>query len=189
MFSLDHSWKGSHAKWKHHDAWIPAKVTPLTYWATTPAPTCRSTTRFRRRLATVCDAYHCSIFSQTNPNRLYLFTGHSGLSTGDDSKIVINNPPEEKNNTADPAKDSPEFKGLTWPTYAERLQAAGVSWKVYQEYDNYGDNGLSYFRNFRGIGPDPRSSTSAAAPGRRAPPKPMRRPLTASIWWPSSPPT
>src|SRR3954470_730681 len=24
MRSLDHSWKGSHAKWKHHDAWIPA---------------------------------------------------------------------------------------------------------------------------------------------------------------------
>ena len=29
MFSLDHSWKGSHAQWKHHDAWIAAK-TPLT---------------------------------------------------------------------------------------------------------------------------------------------------------------
>src|SRR5690349_20557267 len=29
MFSLDHSWKGTHARWKHHDAWIPAKG-PLT---------------------------------------------------------------------------------------------------------------------------------------------------------------
>ncbi|WP_372786853.1 phosphocholine-specific phospholipase C [Phenylobacterium sp.] len=151
MFSLDHSWKGSHAKWKHYDAWIPAKG-PLTMGYFT-----RADIPFYYALAdafTVCDAYHCSIFAQTNPNRLFLFSGTSGLSAGDDSKIVVANPPEEKNETADPLKDSPEFKGLTWPTYAERLQAAGVSWRVYQEYENYGDNGLSYFVNFRGIGPD-----------------------------------
>jgi len=151
MFSLDHSWKGSHARWKHHDAWVPAKG-PLTMGYFT-----RADLPFYYALAdafTVCDAYHCSIFGPTNPNRLFLFTGTSGLAAGDDSKIVITNPPEEKNETADPAKDSPEFKGLAWPTYAERLQAAGVSWGVYQEYDNYGDNGLSYFANFRGIGPD-----------------------------------
>jgi phospholipase C len=151
IFSLDHSWKGSHARWKHHDAWIPAKG-PLSMGYFT-----RADLPFYYALAdafTVCDAYHCSIFSQTNPNRLFLFSGTSGLAAGDDSRIVVDNPPEEKNETADPAKDSPEFKGLTWPTYAERLQAAGVSWKLYQEYDNYGDNGLAYFANFRGVGPD-----------------------------------
>jgi len=151
MFSLDHSWKGSHARWKHHDAWIPAK-TPLTMGYFT-----RADLPFYYALAdafTVCDAYHCSIFSQTNPNRLFLFSGTSGLAAGDSSKIVVDNPPEEKNNNANPAEDSPEFKGLAWPTYAERLQAAGVSWRVYQEYDNYGDNGLAYFKAFRGIGPD-----------------------------------
>jgi phospholipase C len=151
MFSLDHSWKGTHERWKHHDAWIPAKG-PLTMGYFT-----RADLPFHYALAdafTVCDAYFCSIFAQTNPNRLYLFSGTSGLAVGDDSKIVVANPPEEKNETADPAKDSPEFRGLTWPTYAERLQAAGVSWRVYQEYENYGDNGLSYFVNFRGIGPD-----------------------------------
>jgi phospholipase C len=36
-----------------------------------------------------------------------------------------------------------------WTTYAERLQAAGVSWKVYQEYDNFGDNTMSFFPAFR----------------------------------------
>ena len=151
MFSLDHSWKGSHARWKHYDAWIPAKG-PLTMGYFT-----RADIPFYYALAdafTICDAYHCSIFGPTNPNRLYLFSGTSGLAAGDESEIVIKNPPEEKNGTADPLKDSPEFKGLTWPTYAERLQKAGVSWRVYQEHDNYGDNGLSYFVNFRGIGPD-----------------------------------
>jgi phospholipase C len=151
MFSLDHSWKGSHARWKRHDAWVTAKG-PLTMGYFT-----RADIPFYYALAdafTVCDAYHCSIFAQTNPNRLYLFSGTSGLSAGDDSAIVVANPPDETNETADPAHDGPKFKGLTWPTYAERLQAAGVSWRVYQEYDNYGDNGLAYFANFRGIGPE-----------------------------------
>jgi phospholipase C len=151
MFSLDHSWKGSHAKWKHYDGWIPAK-TPLTMGYHT-----RADLPFYYALAdafTVCDAYFCSIFSQTNPNRLYLFTGTSGLAVGDDSPIVVANPKEDTNETSDPAQDGPKFKGLTWPTYAERLQAAGVSWRVYQEFNNYGDNGLAYFANFRGISPD-----------------------------------
>ncbi len=151
MLSLDHSWKGSHARWKHHDAWIPAKG-PLTMGHFT-----RADLPFYYALAdafTICDAYHCSVFGPTNPNRLYLFTGTSGLAVGDDRRIVVDNPPEELNETADPAKDSKGFAGLAWPTYAERLQAAGVSWRLYQEYDNYGDNGLAYFANFRGIGPE-----------------------------------
>jgi phospholipase C len=167
IFSLDHSWKGSHAKWKHHDAWIAAK-TPLTmgYFKREDIP-------FYFALAdafTVCDAYYCSIFAQTNPNRLFLWTGTSGLSAGDDSKIVVANPPEETNETADPANDSKTFKPLTWPTYAERLQAAGVTWRIYQEYDNFGDNGLAYFANFRGKAPgDPLHDRARTwAPGANA---------------------
>ncbi len=151
MFGLDHSWKGTHARWKHHDAWIPAKG-PLTMGYFT-----RQDLPFYYALAdafTICDAYHCSIWGPTNPNRLFLFSGTSGLSVGDDSNIVIQNPRAETNETADPLNDGQKFPGLTWPTYAERLQAAGVSWRVYQEYDNYGDNGLAYFANFRGVGPD-----------------------------------
>jgi phospholipase C len=151
MRDLDHSWKASHALWKHHDAWIATK-TALTMGYFT-----RADIPFYYALAdafTICDAYHCSIFGPTNPNRMFLFTGTSGLAGGDDSKIVIANPPEEKNNNANPLEDSPEFPGLDWVTYAERLQKAGVSWKVYQEYENYGDNGLSYFKTFRGIGPE-----------------------------------
>src|SRR6202012_4966080 len=145
LHSLDHSWKGSHARWKNHDAWIAAK-TPLTMGYFT-----RADLPFYYALAdafTICDAYHCSIFGPTNPNRLFLFSGTSGLAAGNTSPIVVENPKEETSYFADPAQDSPAFKGLAWPTYAERLQAAGVSWRVYQEYDNYGDNSLSYFANF-----------------------------------------
>src|SRR5260370_21116784 len=39
--------------------------------------------------------------------------------------------------------------GFRWTTYAERLQKAGVSWKVYQQQDNYGCNMLDHFATFK----------------------------------------
>jgi phospholipase C len=146
MKSLDHSWKGSHALWKNHDAWIPTK-TELTmgYFTRPDLP-------FYYALAdafTICDAYHCSIFGPTSPNRMFLVSGTSGLSVGDEGDQVASNPPEE-NETADIAADTKSLRSFDWTTYAERLQAAGIDWRVYQEFDNYGDNALALFTNFRG---------------------------------------
>jgi phospholipase C len=39
--------------------------------------------------------------------------------------------------------------GFRWTTYAERLEKAGVSWKVYQQHDNYGCNMLENFKLFQ----------------------------------------
>jgi len=148
--SLDHSWKGSHALWKNHDNWIAAKG-PLTmgYFERADLP-------FYHALAdafTVCDAYHCSIFGPTNPNRLFLFSGTNGLAVGNDGLQAIVNPTDEHNETADQANDSKTFQPYRWTTYAERLSEAGISWRLYQEYDNFGDNGLAYFARFRGLDP------------------------------------
>ena len=38
--------------------------------------------------------------------------------------------------------------GFRWMTYAERLEKAGITWRVYQQQDNYGTNVLEYFKNF-----------------------------------------
>ena len=148
MDSLDHSWKGSHARWKRHDAWIPAK-SPLTMGHFT-----RADLPFYYALAdafTICDAYHCSIFGPTTPNRNFLFSGTNGLGVSEPGPYAIRNVNAEPNETAEMGNDHPAFPGFGWTTYAERLQAAGVAWKVYQEYDNYGDNNLAYYRAFRGI--------------------------------------
>lgn len=57
---------------------------------------------------------------------------------------------EDETPSADMTTDRPLHpEAYRWTTYAERLQAAGVSWKVYQEYDNFGDNLLSVFPAFR----------------------------------------
>ena len=148
--SLDHSWKGSHDLWKNHDAWIATKG-PMTmgHFARADLP-------FYYALAdafTICDAYHCSIFGPTNPNRMFLFSGTNGLAAGNDGLQAIQNPPDETNETADPKNDAAGFASYQWTTYAERLQAAGIDWRVYQEYDNFGDNALAYFSRFRGLDP------------------------------------
>ncbi|WP_167083870.1 phosphocholine-specific phospholipase C [Rhizomicrobium palustre] len=146
--STDHSWKKSHDAWKHHDAWVQKKG-PMTMGYFT-----REDLPFHYALAdafTICDNYHCSVFGPTNPNRLFLWTGTSGVNAGNDGEQAITNPDGESNGTADAALDSKSFKAWEWTTYAERLEAAGISWKVYQEYDNFDDNPLTYFKNFRFI--------------------------------------
>src|SRR6202034_4045286 len=134
LYSLDHSWKGSHDRWKHYDHWIAAKG-PLTMGYFT-----RADLPFYYALAdafTICDAYHCSIFGPTTPNRLFLFSGTNGLAIGNDGLQAIENPPDETSETADPKNDAASFAPYQWTTYAERLQAAGIDWRVYQEYDNF----------------------------------------------------
>lgn len=98
---------------------------------------------------TVCDAYHSSTMTQTYPNRLHLFTGCNGGGTvGGDPQM--HNYGEDETPSADMATDKPiDPRAYSWTTYAERLQKAGIGWKVYQEYDNFGDNLLSIFPAFR----------------------------------------
>jgi phospholipase C len=83
---------------------------------------------------TVCDNYYCSVLGPTWPNRMMWMTGTIDPAGAHGGPIT--------SNVAPPG-------GYTWTTYAERLQAAGVSWKVYQEEDNYGCNMLENFAAFQ----------------------------------------
>ena len=88
---------------------------------------------------TICDAYHCSLHGGTNPNRLFHWTGTNG-PTGANVAAVVNEWDDL----------GPSTKGYNWTTYPERLQRAGVTWKVYQNMpDNFTDNPLHGFRTFR----------------------------------------
>jgi len=145
--SLDHSWKGNAAEWAQYDVWVKHK-TPLTMGHFR-----REDIPYYHALAdafTIADGYHASLHGPTNPNRMFLFTGTSGLSVGDTGLQAVSNA-DDANWTGDAARDKRDFPGAGWTTYAERLQASGVSWKLYQEYDNFGDNSLAFFKNFRGL--------------------------------------
>ncbi|HEU4731637.1 MAG TPA: phospholipase C, phosphocholine-specific [Kofleriaceae bacterium] len=90
---------------------------------------------------TLCDAYHCSFHGGTNPNRLFQWTGTNDPLARGNGPALTN---DFDNLEHDPAG------GYTWVTYAERLQAAGVSWQVYQNMaDNFTDNPMAGFRQYR----------------------------------------
>lgn len=88
---------------------------------------------------TICDAYHCSMHTGTNSNRLFMWTGTNGPTASNEAVV---------NNTLDSLDSS--SVGFEWKTYPERLEEAGISWKVYQNMpDNFTDNPLAGFRQYR----------------------------------------
>jgi phospholipase C len=137
--STNHGWKTQHEAWNNGrmDNWVSAHRKadgpngPYTmgYYIRADIP-------FQFALAeafTICDAYHCSLMGPTGPNRMYWMTG------------TID--PEGKH--GGPMKENDIVHGgYRWATYAERLEKAGISWKVYQQEDNYNTNVLEYFTNF-----------------------------------------
>ncbi|WP_113700939.1 phosphocholine-specific phospholipase C [Nonomuraea lactucae] len=137
--ALPHGWNdGQQAAAKGwNDGWIPAKTpATMTYYRREDIP-------LQYELAdtfTICDGYHCSVLSSTSPNRNYHVSGHTGYEPGTSRRAVDN-----------AAYDEDTHAGYTWANAGEILQAAGRTWKVYQEWDNYQDNNLEFFARFRQI--------------------------------------
>jgi len=149
MVGTPHDWPTTQRAWNEgrSDQWIAAKG------ANTMAYFTRADIPFHYALAdafTVCDAYHCSLLGPTDPNRYHLWTGCTGNDGGPRAPVITN-----------------AEAGYSWTTFPERLEAAGVSWKIYQDVGdgldkagnwgcadnahigNYGDNSLMYFDQYR----------------------------------------
>jgi phospholipase C len=159
LTDLNHSWKQSQETWTNWDTWVPLKSRQsMGFLNAADLP-------FYHPLAsafTVCDDYHCSVFAATDPNRIYLWSGTcpppmnfpDAYTTGgyvsdithDDNAAIT---PAMYGQSA-AARSAAVAAGVAdWKTYAETLSDNRITWKVYQEYDNYGDNYLQYFKNFR----------------------------------------
>src|SRR3984893_160233 len=146
---LAHDWTSGHGAWNggNYDRWVKHKT------AATMAYLTRDDIPYHYGLAdafTICDAYHCSVMGPTDPNRHYMWTGWLGNDGRDGGPAVDN---------ADAA--------YGWLSFPERLEAAGVSWKIYQDtgtgldaagrwgwtgnahIGNYGDNALLCLRQYQ----------------------------------------
>lgn len=158
--SLPHSWRDQTDARNHgnHDRWLDAKPSgkkecagmPLTlgYYDRQDIP-------FYYTLAdafTVCDQHFCSSLTGTTPNRLYLWTGTIR------EQQVAASVPCVRNSDVD--YDS----AARWKTFPERLEDAGVPWKIYQnelslntgftkEEDawlaNFTDNPMEWFEQYQ----------------------------------------
>ncbi|MGO2957867.1 MAG: phosphocholine-specific phospholipase C [Acetobacter sp.] len=149
VLDLDHNWYPTHAAinagW--NDQW-PRHKTDMTmaYYAREDIP-------YHYALAdafTVCDHYFCSTPTQTHPNRFYLMTGTV------DGDGIGGGPALDNVDWVDRAFYPKVPAPYNWTTYPERLEAAGVSWQIYQqglapadvENGNFGTNVLMNFKNF-----------------------------------------
>ena len=137
-----HTWPDAQRAWDHGrmGQWPAAKQDhAMGYYRRADLP-------FQFALAeafTVCDAYHCAMQAGTNPNRLFLWTGHNDPHARGGGPAVANS-----------HDNFPELGGhpdsYTWTSYVECLQRAGVDWRIYQDMaDNFTDNPLAGFEHFR----------------------------------------
>ncbi len=148
--STNHGWKAQHSSWNggKMDNWMPAhrladkENAPyvMGYFTRADIP-------FHYALAdafTICDAYHCSVMGPTYPNRMYWMTATNHLPGTEKGALIGNSAPTD---------------GLDWKTYPERLEEAGISWKIYHQVTldtadqklmsaNFGFNVLSCFPQF-----------------------------------------
>ena len=121
--STNHAWSVQHRAWNggRMDQWVAAHrradgaLGPYTmgYFERADIP-------FHYALAeafTICDAYHASVMGPTWPNRLFAMTGTIDAEGADGGPMIRNKMPPG---------------GLRWTTYAERLEQAGVPWRVYE---------------------------------------------------------
>ena len=157
--SLPHSWRDQADARNHgnHDGWLEAKRSghegcedmPLTmgYYDREDLP-------FYYALAdafTICDQHFCSSLTATTPNRLHLWTGTIREKPDAASAPNVRNSDVDYGSTA------------SWKTFPERLEEAGVSWRIYQnevsvasglegEADawlaNFTDNPLEWFEQY-----------------------------------------
>lgn len=82
---------------------------------------------------TICDAYHCSIMSSTNPNRMFLWAGCN------DAQGTRGGPILDNSHDSFPAKGYAE-PAYRLTSYAERLQKAGVNWRIYKDMADFFTN-------------------------------------------------
>ena len=112
---------------------------------------------------TICDAYHCSITTGTDPNRITFWSGSNYNPELRAQGINCTDADAEVNNLrcwiANPAVDKWPVPGYTykgtsfkWPTIPDVLEQAGISWRIYQDpNDNWTGamNGCLAFESFR----------------------------------------
>ncbi len=110
---------------------------------------------------TICDAYHCSVLAGTDPNRIAFFGGSNFSPTLLAEGINCTEANGEVQNVRCSVSGTMPTPGynytysgtpFTWETVPEVLQAAGITWRFYQDPNNNSGgsfNGCLAFENFR----------------------------------------
>jgi phospholipase C len=122
-----HTWGAQHRSWNNGgmDNWVREHIAangpangPVTmgYYTAADIPVHRAIAD----AFTVCDHYFCSVLGPTDPNRLYWISATIDPD-GDNGGPLLE------------TTTAPPLNVYSWQTYPERLQDAGISWKLYSD--------------------------------------------------------
>ncbi len=159
MGSLPHSWSNQVDARNNgrYNRWIETKHSGEKDYAHMPLTMgfhTREDIPFYYALAdafTICDQNFCSCLTGTTPNRLHLWTGTIRAKQNAASPAMVYN------------EDVDYGRWASWPTFPERLEDLGISWRIYQnelslesgltgEHDawlaNFGDNPIEWFSQY-----------------------------------------
>ena len=128
MGSLPHGWTDQQDARNHgrYDRWLRAKRSGHRAYAAMPLTLgyyTRADIPFYYALAdafTICDQHFCSSLTGTTPNRLHLWTGTIRERQSADAPANVRN------------ENVDYERWASWPTFPERLEEHGISWKIYQ---------------------------------------------------------
>jgi len=105
---------------------------------------------------TVGDMYYESIISSTAPNRVSWFSGTinppKGSKVNGTNKYMGGPTLDNRDSVGCERTDSGKpfsCVPLRWKTVPEYLQEAGISWRVYQDKDNFGDDPLVMWKQYQ----------------------------------------
>jgi phospholipase C len=155
-FDLSHEWNAQHMCWDHGTmerfvaTHTEAQFEGPQNGVLTMGYYTRQDLAFYYSLAdafTICDGYHCSVMGPTHPNRLHAWSGTLDPAGRAGGPVVFTNSAASAQGSA------------RWTTMPEALEAAGVTWKVYNapgsEYRPgspiamaISDNILLYFKQY-----------------------------------------
>jgi phospholipase C len=139
LADLGHDWLVQHASFAggRMDGWLAAHRDadrdrgPLTMGYLT-----RGDLPFYHALAdafTICDGYFSSILGPTIPNRLFAMTGSINAGGGNGG----------------PQIDNRIRQSLSWESYPERLERAGITWRIYHDLDDFNCNVCKFLTQYR----------------------------------------
>jgi phospholipase C len=138
LSDLDHGWAAQHdslARGKM-DGWLAAHRNfdgdrgPLTMGYLT-----RADLPYYHALAdafTICDGYFCSMLGPTFPNRFFAMTGTIDAAGRQGGPQIDN-----------------RVRPISWESCPERLERAGITWRIYHDFDDFNCNVCKYLTQYR----------------------------------------
>lgn len=139
LTDLDHGWPVQHASLAggKMNGWLAAhRVADQSRAPLTMGYLTRADLPYYHALAdafTICDAYFCSMLGPTMPNRFFAMTGTIDAAGGNGG----------------PQIDGRIRPPLSWESYPERLERAGITWRIYHDSDDFGCNVCKFLAQYR----------------------------------------